>query len=172
MTLLRNIFFLLVTILISQNLVWADDLTVRVLDPQGSVVPAAQVRLFDRKTGQLRTTVSNSEGGFSFRGIPRGDYLLEADASSSALTASRQVSLRGDQSADLELKISGTNVEVLVTAVGTPQSIEETAKAIDVVDADEIAQRDELSITEAIRTLPGASYRSGRAAFETRTRPF
>jgi len=154
-TLLRNIFFILVTILMSQNLVWADDLTGRVLDPQGSVVPAAQVRLFDRKTGQLRTTVSNSEGGFSFRGIPRGDYLLEADASSSALTASRQVSLRGDQSADLELKISGTNVEVLVTAVGTPQSIEETAKAIDVVDADQIAQRDELSITEAIRTLPG-----------------
>jgi iron complex outermembrane receptor protein len=149
------IFAVLVTVLMSQSLVWADDLTGRVLDPQGSVVADAQLKLYDRKSGELRTTVSNSEGGYSFRGIPSGDYLLEADASSAALTASRQISVRGDQSADVELKISATNVEVLVTAVGAAQSIEEVAKAIDVVDSDQIAQRDELSITEAIRNLPG-----------------
>ena len=47
------------------------------------------------------------------------------------------------------------NVEVLVTAAGTAQSIEEIAKAIDVVDSEEIGRRVEFSIAEAVRTLPG-----------------
>jgi iron complex outermembrane receptor protein len=134
---------------------FADTLTGRVLDPQGGVVSNAQVRLFDRKNGQLRTTTANSEGTYSFNAIPAGDYLVESDASSAALSGSKRVSVRGDQTADIELKISSTNVEVLVTAAGAAQSIEEVAKAIDVVDSEQIAQRDEFSVTEAIRTLPG-----------------
>ncbi len=133
----------------------ADSVKGRVVDPQGNVVPGAQVRLFDRKTGQLRKTAANSEGGYSFPGIPAGGYLLEGDASSAALSASREVTVAGDQTADIELKISSINVEVLVTAAGTPQSVEEVAKAIDVVDSEEIAQRAELSIAETVRTLPG-----------------
>lgn len=140
---------------ISQTFAMADSLTGFVLDPQGSRVPGAQVRLFDRKNGQMRKTAANSEGGYSFTGIPAGDYLVEADASNAALGASKQVSVSGDQTADIELKISTTNVEVLVTAVGTPQSVEETAKAIDVVDSEQIAQRAELGIADVIRTLPG-----------------
>lgn len=140
---------------LSRSTAWADNLSGRVLDPRGNVVPDAQLRLFDRKNGQLRKTAADSRGAYSFQGIPSGDYLLEADASSSALAASKVVSVSGDQTTDVELKISTTNVEVLVTAVGMPQSIEEVAKSIDVISSEEIAQRAELSIAEAIRTLPG-----------------
>ncbi len=149
------LFVLAFIVLVLPTTAVADNLTGRVLDPQGKIVPGAQVRLFDRKTGQLRTTATSSEGAYSFSGIPSGDYLLDGDASSAALSASKEVSVRGDQTADIELKISTVNVEVLVTAAGTAQSVEEIAKAIDVVDSEEIAQRDELSITEAVRTLPG-----------------
>jgi outer membrane cobalamin receptor len=44
---------------------------------------------------------------------------------------------------------------MLVTASSVPRSVEETAKAIDVVTAREIADRDEASVVDVIRTLPG-----------------
>ena len=153
--LLRSFFALLALVVVLPSAGFADNLTGRVLDPQGNLVPGAQVRLFDRKNGQLRKTISDSEGGYSFPGIPAGDYLLEGDASSAALTGSRQISVSGDQTTDIELKISSTNVEVSVLAAGTAQSVEEIAKSIDVIDSEQIAQRDELSITDAVRTLPG-----------------
>jgi vitamin B12 transporter len=149
-----SIAVILLAGLVSPRFTRADDLTGRVLDPQENRVAEAQLRLFDRNNGELRKTKSSSEGEFSFVGIPAGEYLLEADAAA-ALTGSRIVSVRGDQSVDLQLKISGTNTQVLVTASGTPLAIEEVAKAIDVVDSKSIDQRDELSISEAIRNIPG-----------------
>jgi iron complex outermembrane receptor protein len=151
----RLILILLLAALVSPSLAWSDDLTGKVLDPQGKVVSDAQLRLFDRKSGELRKTTSSQEGSFSFQGIPAGQYLLEADASDAALTGSRVVNVSGTQNVELQLRISGTNTEVLVTASGTPLTIEEVAKALDVVDSKTIDQRDELSITEAIRNIPG-----------------
>src|SRR4030095_3294565 len=72
-----------------------------------------------------------------------------------ALPASKEVSIRGEQSEDLRLEITPTRTDVLVTAVSNPQRMEDAAKAIDVIDADTIERRDELSIVETIRTLPG-----------------
>jgi vitamin B12 transporter len=155
MILQRPIRILLLAALMSPAFAWSDDLTGKVLDPQGNVVSDAQLRLFDRKSGELRKTTSSPEGAFSFQGISSGEYLLEADASGAALTGSRVVDVRGNQSVDLQLRISGVNTEVLVTASGTPLAIEEVAKALDVVDSKAIDQRVELSITEAIRNIPG-----------------
>ena len=149
------ITLLAIAALLSPLLARADNLTGRVTDPQNNRVPEAQLRLFDRKTGELRKTTSSSDGEFSFQGIPAGEYLLEADAASSALGASQIVNIAGDANVDLQLRISGTSTEVLVTASGTPLAIEEIAKALDVVDSKVIDQRDELSISEAIRNMPG-----------------
>jgi vitamin B12 transporter len=151
----RLIALILIVVFSTPGFVLADHLRGRALDPQGNVIPGAEVRLFDRTSGQLRKTVTNSEGGFSFSGIPSGNYLLDGNAAAATLSASKEISVRGEGAVDIELKISSTNVEVLVTAAGTPQSVEEVAKAIDVVGAEEIYQRDELSISDAIRTLPG-----------------
>ena len=151
----RSILMVVCAVLMFGSLSRADDLTGRVLDPQGVPVSNVQLRLFDRKSGELRKTTSSAEGIYAFPGIPSGDYLLEGDASSAALTASRETSVDGDQTLDLELQISATNVEILVTASGTPLSIEEIAKAMDVVDSAQIERRGEISITEAIRNLPG-----------------
>jgi vitamin B12 transporter len=156
----RRVFPITVCVLMTifvlrSSVVWADSLTGRVLDPTARPVAGAQLRLFDRKTGELRSTTSSAEGEYSFRGIPKGEFLLEAAASSASLTASRAVSITSDETLDLELKISGTSVDVVVTASGTPLSVQEIAKAQDVVESEEIASRVELSIADAIRTLPG-----------------
>ena len=134
---------------------WADSLTGVVLDPDGRAVPNTYLRLFNRNTGELHQAVSASDGTYTFAGISTGEYLLDADASSSALGASENVSVNGNGTYDVTLAISATSVDVLVTASGTPLSVQEIAKAVDVVDSEEIALRSEFSLSEAIRNLPG-----------------
>ncbi|HLQ77216.1 MAG TPA: TonB-dependent receptor, partial [Terriglobia bacterium] len=135
--------------------VHAENLTGRILDPQGKSVPDAQVRLFDRNSGELRATRSSRDGDFAFQGIPTGIYLVEADGASGTLAASYEVNVNGDQKMDLKLGINGTKTDVLVTASGTPLNVDEISKAVDVIDSEEIALRDEFSISETLRSVPG-----------------
>src|SRR5882672_10949349 len=145
----------LIGTLLSPAVLWADALAGRVLDTQGLAVPNARVRLLDRNSSQQRNTVSGPDGSYSFENIPAGTYVIEADAANSALIGSQQVSVSGEQSLDLRLKIAAAQSEVLVTASGTPQTITEVAKAIDIVSAEQMNLRDVFQITEAIRVLPG-----------------
>lgn len=133
----------------------SEDLVGKVLDPSGTVVPGASLRLFDRDTGQLRQTTSGQNGNYRFAGLPKGDYLLEADAASAFLVGSREVTLVEDLALDLELSLSGTETDVLVTASASAQSAAEAAKAIDVVTDQEIDLRNEMSVSEAVRLIPG-----------------
>lgn len=133
----------------------ADSVSGRVLDPQGNRVAGAKLRLLHRSSGDVRTTVSSDEGDYSFPRIPAGTYLLEAEASSAALSVFKEVAVEGDQRLDLALILSARNVQVIVTASSTPVPVEEVAKAVDVVDLDEITRRDEFSIAESVRNLPG-----------------
>lgn len=149
--------------------VHAESLTGQVVDLQGSAVADAKIRLFDRTGGEPRSTTSSKEGSYSFQGIPRGTYLLEAEGATGTLRVSREVVVKGDEKVKLQMAISSTNTEVLVTASGTPLNVDENAKALDVVDADEISLRDELSISEAIRSLPGVRVQTlgGPGSFTT-----
>jgi vitamin B12 transporter len=155
-----HIFCMLVAALLCTSPAVAEDLTGKVLDPDGAAVPNSSLRLFDRNTGELRTTRTSSDGSYSFQGIPAGDYLLEGDAANAALNGSKQVTVRGNQSENLSLKVSGRSTEILVTASSVPLSVEQIGKAIDVVDAEEIGLRNEFSLGEALRVLPGIRVQS------------
>jgi outer membrane receptor protein involved in Fe transport len=58
---------------------------------------------------------------------------------------------------------------VLVTASGTAQTVTEVAKAIDIVNADQMSQRGVFQISEAIRVLPGIQVQTleGPGSFTT-----
>ena len=133
----------------------AEDLTGKVLDPDGRAVSNAPLRLYEKNSGVLRTTRSSSDGTYSFKGIAPGEYLLEGDASDSALNGSRQISVKGNQTENLDLKVSSKSTEISVTANSTPLSVQDTGKAVDVIDAAELNLRGEFSIGDAIQTLPG-----------------
>jgi iron complex outermembrane receptor protein len=135
---------------------YADSLAGRVLDPQGGVVPQAELLLYERTGGgQVREGNAGPEGQYVFDDIPGGEYVLEGRASGDSLSGSAVVAVAGDQTLDLELAVSGISAEVVVTASSTPLAVQEVAKVVDVIDSEEIALRNELSITEALRTLPG-----------------
>src|SRR5687767_15124247 len=120
---LRRIFVSSMAAIVSVWPVLADDLTGRVLDPDGRAVPNASLRLYERNSGEIRMARASSDGTYSFKGIASGEYLLEGDASDSALNGSRQVSVSGNQTEDLDLKVSGRSTEISVIANSTPLSV-------------------------------------------------
>jgi iron complex outermembrane receptor protein len=154
-TAVSSMFAVIATVLAMSVFAYGENITGKVLDPQGSAVADAQIRLFDRNGGDMRSTMSAKDGAYGFQGIPAGTYLVEADGSTGTLRGSQEVTVRGDEKLDLKLAISGIKTDVLVTASGTSLSSDENAKALDVVDSDDIDLRNELSISEALRTVPG-----------------
>lgn len=152
----------LIALLSSAPVAWADSISGRVMDPQDRVVAGAAVTLFDRNSGERRHALSAADGTYQFAGLAAGNYLVEAEALNAALTGATEIVVRGDESLDLELLISGATVEVIVTSSGTPLLQTEVAKAVDVVDSEELALRNEFALGEAIRNVPGVRVRQLR----------
>lgn len=128
-----------------------------VKDPQGANVPGATVTLHGRDRAFTIVTTTDSSGTYSFKHLAPGEYLVEAEASGFALATAQSVSVtRGETTTlDVALQLSGLRNSVVVTASDTPQTVDEVSKALTVIDTQEIEERDELAITEALRVVPG-----------------
>ncbi len=133
----------------------ADTLTGKVTDQQGAAVANAEITLHDRISGNLRKTSSSSAGEFTFNEISSGNYLLEAQTERSALSASEDVTVSGFTTKDLTLSVARSTTRVFVTATSTPVFEQEVARTIDVIDAQQINERDEYLLAEVFRTVPG-----------------
>ncbi len=135
----------------------AAKVNVRVIDPNGAAVQGAEVTLYTRD-GRIRISSLTGDNGVSqFEQLAPGEYLIEAEASGFARAATHVISVaRGaNTSLDLALPLSGVSEQVVVTAQNTAQSVDEVSKAVSIVNAREIEERDESSITDALRTVPG-----------------
>ncbi|HET6670163.1 MAG TPA: TonB-dependent receptor, partial [Pyrinomonadaceae bacterium] len=132
-------------------------INVSVSDPQGAIVSRAEVTLYTRDNRVRITTFTDSSGHCSFRRLPPGEYLIRGQAPGFGPADAQ--SLRIERGAAITLEISlplaGVNEEVVITAQGTAQPIDEVSKAITVVDQKEIDDRNESAIAEALRTVPG-----------------
>lgn len=124
-------------------------------DEQGANVAAAEVRLRSRD-GSEQSTVSDANGSFRFANPGPGDYLVEIKTAGFA-TLTREVRLRRGEKQNLELtlKIGTISENVVVTANGTPQRADELSKAISVVDSQQLEAKHDLTLTEALRGIPG-----------------
>ena len=121
----------------------ANTISGHILDPQGNPVPSASLRLFSRADSQPREITSDAQGRYTFRELPSGEYLLEATSASGSLSGVASATVTNDLVLDLTLAISSITAEVTVTASNSPLVFREVAKAIDVIDATEIADRNE-----------------------------
>ncbi|HEX9919675.1 MAG TPA: TonB-dependent receptor plug domain-containing protein, partial [Pyrinomonadaceae bacterium] len=130
----------------------------RVTDAQGAAVAGAIVTLYGRAP-QLRrlTAVSDAGGAYRFESLAAGEYLIEADARGFAPAVAQKVRAeRGQTTAlDLTLEVAGVRAEVVVTAADTPQPVDEVSKAVTTIGERELEERDEYSIPEALRVVPG-----------------
>jgi iron complex outermembrane receptor protein len=104
------------------------------------------------------TAVTDAGGAYRFEKLAAGEYLVEADARGFAPAVAHKVRVergRAVTTLDLALEVAGVRAQVVVTAADTPQPVDEVSKAVTTVGAGELEERDEYSIPEALRAVPG-----------------
>ena len=129
----------------------------RVIDPSGSAVPDARVAIVHRSSASNVIAITDGNGAYSFAGLPAGEWLIEARASGFGSSKAAAIELRSGerQSVDLTLELQRVSTQVQVTAAGGAQTVDEQAKALTVIDAQQLTDRAEYSIAEGIRDVPG-----------------
>jgi iron complex outermembrane receptor protein len=152
-----SILIALVTVSVLQAQTTSAAISGYIKDPQGANVPGATVRLYGRERSFSLVTVTDSNGAYSFKNLAPGEYLIEAEANGFAIAAGQTVEVeRGKTTThDVGLELSGLRSAVVITASDTPQTVDEVSKALTVVADQEIDERDEMSIPEALRVVPG-----------------
>jgi len=132
-------------------------LTIHVTDPAGAPVAGARVAAALRDDRLLVVRVSDTTGNARFETVSPGTYVVDVDAPGFA-TAARTIAVRADTpSITISLNVAAVVEHVVVTGAGHLQTASEVSKAVTVVDAGEIAARNEFSVADALRTVPGAT---------------
>jgi vitamin B12 transporter len=107
-------------------------------------------------TDTPRTTISDANGEYSFRGLPNGRY--EVYVPNATTKVSRRISLKAGEMSTVDLDItiypSAINERVTVAATQT-QPIEQVSKTVDLITGQEMRDRADFSLAESLRTIPG-----------------
>lgn len=127
----------------------------RVTDEHNASVAGAEVRLRSRTGGEFSTT-TNDDGTYAFTNIAAGEYTLEVRARGFASSASYLTVKHGQSTKnDVRLSIDSISETVSVTGTGTAQTVDETSKAVSVLDDSLIETKREVGLSEALRGTPG-----------------
>ena len=132
-------------------------LIVRVTDPTGRPVAGARLTVSTRDARMERSSSTDDEGTARFDPVPGGDYVLEIEALGFARLARLIVVSPKEATVAVALVVAGVTERVVVTAAGHLQTAAEVSKAVTVVGRDEIDARNEFSVADALRTVPGAT---------------
>jgi len=132
-------------------------LAVQVIDPSGAPLAAAVVAASPRD-GRLRIVhVADSAGNARFERLTPGEYVIDVDAPGFTSVA-RTVTVRASSSlVTISVGVSRVTEHVVVTGADHLQTPSEVAKAVTVIDGAEIAARNEFSVADALRAVPGAT---------------
>ena len=131
-------------------------LIIRVLDPTGNPVPDAQV-IASTRDSRVRSSGTTSHDGTLQLDALAADYVVEVSVRGfTAVT--RIITVNAPRtSVDVRLPIAALTEHVIVTASGDQQAAFEVSKAVAVVERAEIDARQEFSVADALRTVPGAT---------------
>ena len=156
---MKQIFLIAALVLLASTVAHAQSqpsISGRVVDERNAAVVGADVQLRSRAGFQL-SAKSNDSGAFSFKNLAPGDYMLEVRAGGFAAFTSKEIQLASGQSLthDIELSVEAVSENVVVTASGTAQRVDETSKAITVLDDQLIESKRELALAESLRGVPG-----------------
>jgi hypothetical protein len=161
---LLQITFLSLAILFGTvNLGYAQNITATmtgtVTDASGSVVPGAQVSLSNELSGDVRKTVTNSAGYFTFAAVPAGSFSLNVEATGFQRFVRKGIVVNSSERvvADAALQIGSATQTVEVNAsaesVNTVDSGDKT-NVLDTAALQNIATVGR-SAAELIKLMPG-----------------
>lgn len=125
-------------------------------DQHGADVAGAHVQLQSRSGAEF-FAITDDRGKYLFKNVPPGDYVIEVRANGFAGFTSKPLNVTRGQTltSDVQLEVQGLSESVVVTASGTAQRVDEISKAVSLVDRQTIEARRELTVTEALRGVPG-----------------
>jgi iron complex outermembrane receptor protein len=142
-----------------------------VIDSTDAAVANATVNLHQIAGSALLSAKTGSQGQFSFTQVLAGEYVVDASTPSLSVQQPQSVILRPGETktVTVRLVVSAVRAQVSVTAAGAPQSVDQISKQLDIVNASEAEQRGIISVSDAIRFVPGlrVSTRGGPGAFTT-----
>ncbi|HYG79595.1 MAG TPA: TonB-dependent receptor [Pyrinomonadaceae bacterium] len=94
------------------------EITGRVVDAAGNVVPGATVTVVNKGTGQSRTATTNEDGDYTVTQLPPGNYDVSVEAAtfSKALLRDYQVNVGAKQTLNFDLKPGEITETVEITA--------------------------------------------------------
>lgn len=153
------ILFLLTVQLASSQTI-SGEISGRVVDPSGAVVPGVEVTLTNQDTGATQaTTKTNASGLFVFPSVQPGTYSVSIQAGGFKTFDKRDLHLSASQrlsAGNLQLEVGAATQTVNVEATPTPVQTESSERSA-LLDSNEIAHlstpgRDTLAL---VRLLPG-----------------
>ena len=133
-------------------------LTGRVLDEQGRAVAGAKVELL--RQSDSRRAQTDDKGAFTFDRLSAGEFRLEVEKSQFRRESRVLDFTPGMADEQVTLKVTGVNQSVLVTAAGTAQVEQEISKATNVIDSEEILNRNAITLGDVVRYSPGIQVRN------------
>jgi vitamin B12 transporter len=132
-----------------------------VIDPQGRPIAPARLSLFSSANATQIDQVQSVEGQFEFAEVPYGRYLIQASADGfRQTTVPVYFEPNANNPVQVHLQIEGVQQTVVVTAEAAAQSVDEIAKSVSVIGRGEIDDRDEYSLSETVRNVPGLVVRN------------
>ena len=138
------------------SLAIAASLRGRVLDPSGAGVPHASVTLQSRDGGVRFATRADGQGAYRFDALAPSHYLIRAEDAAFAPSALEDIDFgKSDVERNLALALARVAAQASVTASATAQSADEISKALDVIDSAQLSSRQEFSLAESLRLVPG-----------------
>ncbi len=124
-----------------------------VLDQSGRAIPEAAVNLYSA-AGLLHKTQSGNDGSFSFPNLLAGAYLLEYYRDGFQRQSRRVILRARPENLLLTLEVAGLHQQVSVVASNLPEMPGEIAKAVSLLSAEEIANRDVIFLNDALSSIP------------------
>src|ERR1051325_7322190 len=100
------------------------NITGTVRDPQGAVVPKAEITIVDDKTGVSRTVTANDDGFYNISSLPAGVYSISASPSGFKKTVVTGVDLHVNENKTVNLELQVGQVSEVVTITSEATQVE------------------------------------------------
>jgi hypothetical protein len=137
-------------------------LTGTVMDQAGAVVPKASVTLLNQASGDIRHTLSNDVGYFTFAGVAPGTYTVKIEMANFKTWQHAEIAINpGDVRSvpDIKMQIGAATEVVSVEAVAGEVQPVDSGERSSVITAKEINQLALVgrNLSELLKILPGAA---------------
>ena len=129
--------------------------TVR-LEPSGVAARNAIITIVELK----KSVLTDDNGAFEFTNIPTGKYQIIAHLDRVPDVLKNVAATSGNQTIDFELTLAPVSEQVTVTATGYAEGVDSAYQTVTSVGALELAQRNPISIGDALEYQSGVAKRS------------